>query len=123
MVNSVYWCMIAYLHAVQIEGIVHQSEQISQTAKMLQDENSRLKKDINILASREHLRQHAARSQGQQQGGREGSPISVEEFMKERRKYEDMVRMLRNLEVKLEEVTLQKVVHLIYILCSTTQSA
>ena len=102
--------MTVHLPAVQIERVVHQSEQISQTAKVLQDENNRLKKDINILTSREHLRQHAARSQGQQQGGRESSPISVEEFMKERRKSEEMVRTLRNLEVKLEEVTLQKVV-------------
>ena len=65
------------------------------------------------MTSREYLRQHAARSQGQQQlgiGGREGSLISVEEFMKERRKYEELVRTLRNAEVKLEEITLQKVV-------------
>ena len=110
---------------VQIEEVVQQSEQISQTARALQDENSRLKKDINILTSREHLRQHAARSQGQHQGGRESSPISVEEFMKERRKNEEMVRTLRNLEVKLEEITFQKVVRAsnLCVFCSITHSA
>ena len=37
--------------------------------------------------------------------------VQIHEYMKERKKNEDMVRMLRNLEVKLEEVTVQKVVH------------
>lgn len=105
--------MCLSLCTVQIEGTVQHSEQLSHTARVLQDENNRLRKEINILTSREHLRQHAARSQGQQQlgiGGREGGLISVEEFMKERRKYEELVRTLRNAEVKLEEITLQKVV-------------
>lgn len=63
------------------------------------------------MASREYLRQHAARSQGQQQlEGREGGPINVEEFIKERRKHEELVRTLRNTEVKLEELLVQKVV-------------
>jgi hypothetical protein len=95
---------------VQIEGTVHQSEQMSHTVRVLQDENQRLKLDFNVISSREHLRQHAARSQGQRQGSREGAPITVEEYMKERRKCEEMVRMLRNMEAKLEEITLQKVV-------------
>ena len=101
---------------IQIEGTVHQSERIAHTMGVLQEENQRLKKDINVLASREHLRQHAARSQGQVQGGREGLPVSVEEFMKERKKCEEVVRMLRNTEEKLEEITLQKVVRCTYIL-------
>ena len=102
---------------IQIEGTVHQSERIAHTMGVLQEENQRLKKDINVLASREHLRQHAAqRSHGQVQGGREGLPVSVEEFMKERKKYEEVVRMLRNTEEKLEEITLQKVVRCTYIL-------
>lgn len=96
---------------IQIEGTVHQSEQMAHTLRVLQEENQRLKKDVNALASREQHRQHAAqRSQGQVQGGREGLPVSAEEFIKERRKHEEMVRTLRNMEVKLEEITLQKVV-------------
>jgi hypothetical protein len=101
---------VLLISTVQIEGTVRKSEQMSHTVRLLQEENQRLKLDFNVISSREHLRQHAARSQGQLQGGREGAPISVEEFMKERRKCEEMVRTLRNMEAKLEEITLHKVV-------------
>ena len=101
---------------VQIEGAVHRSEQMAHNARVLQEENQRLKQGINVMESREHLRQHAAqRSQAQLQGGREGSHISAEEIKKERRKYEEMVRTFRDMEMKLEEITLQKVVR--YNLC------
>ena len=63
----------------------------------LQEENQRLKEEIHL-------------SQGQLQGGREGLPISVEEFVKEQRKHEEVVRTLRNMEEKLEEIILQKIV-------------
>ena len=84
---------------------------MAHNVRVLQEENQRLKQGMNVMESREHLRQHAAqRSQGQVQGGRDGSPISAEEFIKERRKHEEVVRTLRNMEVKLEELTIQKVV-------------
>ena len=96
--------------AIQIEGVANQYKQLTQTARALQEENSRLKIDFNTLESHEHLRQHAAwQSQGQQDG-REGAPITVEEFIKERIKHKDTVRMLEEMEHKLDEVTLQKVV-------------
>ena len=102
-------CIVTAL--VQIEGAVRRSEQLAHNVRVLQEENQRLTQGINVMESREHLRQHAAqRSQGQLQGGGEGSHISAEEIKKERRKYEEMVRTFRDMEVKLEEITLQKVV-------------
>ena len=77
---------------------------MSHTMTALQEENQRLKEEIHLL---QHTAQH---SQGQVQGGREGSPINVEEVIKVLRKYEEVVRTFGDKEVKLEETTPQNVV-------------
>ena len=84
---------LPFLSDTQIEVVVNQYEQLTQTARALQEKNGRLKIDIKSLK----LRQYDA-------------PITFEEFTKERRKHKDMVRMLEEMEHKLEVVTLQKVV-------------
>ena len=77
---------------------------------MLQGETERLNREIGALKAREHLAQHGALPQRQQSA--ESSPISVEDFMKERRKYEDAVRIVRRLEKQVEEVLTDKAVNL-----------
>ena len=52
--------------------------------------------------AREHLQQHAAHGQGKL--------ISVEEFMKERRKVEDLERLMRDYRSKLENLMTEKAV-------------
>ena len=59
-----------------------------------------------MLKSREHLYQHGKCNQG----GRGGSPISVEEFLKERGKFQEMSKRVRELELQVEELTTQNVV-------------
>ena len=82
-------------------------EQSEQAARILQEENDRLHREVNILKSREHLHQYGK----SKQGGRSDSPISVEEFMKEREKLQETSRRNRELEVMVEELTTQKVVN------------
>ena len=64
-----------------------------QTAKVLEEENKRLQKEVYTLQAREHLKKHAHT----QQGGRDSSPINIDEFMKERRKAQDMERLVNKL--------------------------
>ena len=94
---------------MQIEGVVNQCEQSTQMAKALEQENLRLQKEVYTLQAREHLKKHAYA----QQGGRDNSPISVDEFMKQRRKAEDMERLANDLQRKLDAVTVDKVVIII----------
>lgn len=75
-------------------------------AKVLEQENLRLQKEVYTLQAREHLKKHSHA----QQGGRDNSPISVDEFMKQRRKAEDMERLANDLQRKLDAVTVDKVV-------------
>ena len=85
--------VLPFLSDTQIEVVVNQNEQLTQTARALQEENGRLKIDIKSLKLRQY-----------------DTSITVEEFMKERRKHDDMVRLLKEMEHKLEEVIFEKVV-------------
>ena len=71
-------------------------------SRSLERENEHLKKEINTLKAREHLARH-----GQAQ---QGSIVSAEEFMMERRKHEDATRMVKMLERRVDEIQTEKVV-------------
>ena len=80
---------------------------MEQAIRLHQEENNRLQREVNTLKSREHLHQYGK----SKQGGRGDSPISVEEFMKEREKFQESSRRVRELELMVEELTTQKVVN------------